>query len=117
MVSIGERLREERAKLDLNQADFAALAGITKKTQMLYESDERSPKADYLAAVAEKGVDVLYVLTGQRSTSETGLAPDEAALVDNYRHSSEADRQSLRSVGNAFAKSRLMGDDAEVGGN
>ncbi|WP_186764379.1 transcriptional regulator [Pistricoccus aurantiacus] len=89
----------------MNQADFAALAEVTKKTQMLYESDKRSPKADYLAAAATAGVDVLYVLTGQRSTSETGLAQDEAALLDNYRKTSPERRASLEEVGRAFASS------------
>lgn len=103
MVSLGERLREERGRLGLNQSDFAALAGVTKKTQMLYESDERSPKADYLAALGKANVDVLYVLTGQRSMSESSLNPEEAALIDNYRHSSPERRASLSEVGKAFA--------------
>lgn len=37
----------------------------------------------YLAKVAAVGVDVLYVLTGQRNTSE--LSSDEEVLVAGYR--------------------------------
>ena len=65
MVSIGERLREERQKLKMSQTAFAERGGVTKKTQMLYEGNERFPDAQYLASVAEAGVDVLYVLTGK----------------------------------------------------
>jgi phage repressor protein C with HTH and peptisase S24 domain len=67
MVSLGERLREERERLGMSQTQFGDLAQVTKKTQMLYEGDQRSPKADYLTAIASQGVDVQYVLTGNRS--------------------------------------------------
>ena len=69
MVSLGERLREERERLGLSQTLFGDIAQVTKKTQMLYEGDQRSPKADYLTAIAEQGIDVQYVLTGNRSVS------------------------------------------------
>lgn len=53
----------------MNQTQFGDLAAVTKKTQMLYESEQRSPKADYLTAIAQAGVDVQYLLTGNRSVS------------------------------------------------
>ena len=71
MVSLGERLREERERLGMSQTQFGDLAQVTKKTQMLYEGDQRSPKGDYLTAIASQGVDVQYVLTGNRSVPES----------------------------------------------
>lgn len=79
MVSIGERLREERQKLKMSQTAFAERGGVTKKTQMLYEGHERFPDAQYLASVAAAGVDVLYVLTGERVA-----APASAPAVTSY---------------------------------
>lgn len=67
MDSIGSRLREERDRLGLTQTEIGDAAGVTKNTQRLYETDQRSPKADYLAALDAAGVDVSYVLTGRRS--------------------------------------------------
>lgn len=67
MITLGDRLREERNKKGLTQADFAALAGVTKRSQSLYEGNERTPKADYLAALDAVGVDTHYVVTGKRS--------------------------------------------------
>ena len=64
---IGVRLKEERERLGLNQSDFAGVAGVTRKTLFGYETAERAPAGDALAAWAEIGVDVLYVLTGARS--------------------------------------------------
>ncbi|MCI0508631.1 MAG: hypothetical protein L0Y53_00990 [Chromohalobacter sp.] len=53
----------------MSQTQFGELAKITKKSQMLYESEQRSPKADYLTAIAKAGIDVQYVLTGERFAS------------------------------------------------
>lgn len=66
MVSFCERLRGERTRLGLNQTDFAALAGVTKKTQMLYEAGDRVPDAHYMAAIAQAGADLYFIITGQK---------------------------------------------------
>lgn len=105
-MSIGERLKEERVRLGLNQTDFAELAGVRKNAQSNYEKDERAPDARYLAAVAAAGVDVLYVVTGMRAETAAGLAPEEAALLDNYRHADDAGRASLDNVSRALATSK-----------
>lgn len=82
-LPIGERLREERERLGLNQADFAACGGATRKTQYNYEAGERAPDGGFLAAIAAAGADVQYILTGIRSSA--ALAPDEQALLAGYR--------------------------------
>jgi len=106
LLNIGERLREERARLGLNQGDFAAVAKVSKTTQFNYEKGERSPDAAYLEAVATAGVDVLYVLTGQRSSpSEASLAADESELLNHYRSIPDQDRAALRRFGSALAES------------
>lgn len=53
----------------MTQPDFGALAGIGKQSQINYESGKRSPDAEYLAAIANSGVDVLYILTGEHRSS------------------------------------------------
>ncbi|MDB0528211.1 helix-turn-helix transcriptional regulator [Ralstonia solanacearum] len=83
MESLGERLAEERKRKELNQTEFGALGGVTVKTQVLYEKSERVPDANYLTALADSGVDVLYVLTGKHSAAE--LAPDEEMVLMGYR--------------------------------
>jgi transcriptional regulator with XRE-family HTH domain len=66
-MSFGGRLAEERKRLGLKQAEFAALVGTDVPKQSLYENDRRELRADYLARLADAEVDVGYVLTGQRS--------------------------------------------------
>ena len=66
-MSFGSRLAEERKKLGLKQAAFAALVGTDVPRQSLYENDRRELRADYLARLAEADVDVIYILTARRS--------------------------------------------------
>ncbi|WP_334046567.1 helix-turn-helix transcriptional regulator [Burkholderia cepacia] len=82
-VDIGERLKEERGRLEMNQTQFAAIAGVGKTTQINYESGNRLPDAGYLASLAKIGLDVQYVVTGVRSS--VALTPDERELVERFR--------------------------------
>ena len=69
-MSFGTRLAEERKRLGLKQAEFADLVGTDVPKQSLYENDRRELRADYLARLASADVDIVYVLTGQRSEGE-----------------------------------------------
>lgn len=66
-MTIGKRLAEERKRLNLSQEELGLMGGVKKNAQFQYETDERSPKADYLSAIAQGGVDVTYILTGQHN--------------------------------------------------
>ena len=78
-----DRLKEERKRLGLNQDDFAALGGVKKGAQFNYENGSRAPDSDYLTAVAAAGVDVFYLLTGERAADS--LTVDESELLTGYR--------------------------------
>lgn len=81
MVSIGERLREERQRLGLSQTAFGDVGGVTKKTQMLYEGGERSPDATYFSGIAGVGADVQYIVTGQRRGDGIGESAVHQAIL------------------------------------
>jgi transcriptional regulator with XRE-family HTH domain len=68
MGSFGQRLREERERLGIKVTDFGTQAGVQKNAQINYEADRRSPDSNYLSAAAKQGVDIYYVLTGQRTS-------------------------------------------------
>nr|WP_183003589.1 helix-turn-helix transcriptional regulator [Achromobacter sp. UMC71] len=76
MNPIGDRLREERVRLGMNQDEFAEAGGVQRRAQGNYERGERAPDADYLARIAGRGADVLYIVTGARSLSDENLAAD-----------------------------------------
>tara|TARA_R110001583_G_scaffold195501_2_gene374407 strand:- start:12096 stop:12530 length:435 start_codon:yes stop_codon:yes gene_type:complete len=65
--AIGERIKEERTRLNLSVGEFASVAGVSDRSQRNYESGERLPDAEYLARAKEIDVDVEYLLTGERS--------------------------------------------------
>lgn len=64
----GKRLKEERERLGISQADFAKACGVGRTAQFNYESGKRSPDGNYLHAAGELGVDTGYLLFGDRST-------------------------------------------------
>jgi transcriptional regulator with XRE-family HTH domain len=88
------------------------LAGVQISAQTNYETGKRHPDAAYLSIIAAAGADVLYILTGERSGAASVLAPDEAALLDNYRHSPETGREAVRKTAFAFSQSHVMGKAA-----
>lgn len=103
----GERIKEERERLGFNQADFAAIAGATRKTLFNWESGTASPNTPALAAWAAVGLDVLYVVTGQRSKPlepAQELPRQEQEWLALYRNSSEEVRAALKAAGNELTK-------------
>ncbi|WP_443027061.1 helix-turn-helix domain-containing protein [Sphingomonas sp. LB3N6] len=93
-MSSGVRLREERKRLGLTQAELAERAGTDTQKQSLYETSKRKLVGDYLANLARLGIDTQYVLTGQRSGGEA-LTSEEGSIVHNARQLRDADRQAL----------------------
>lgn len=138
-ISIGERLREIRTEMQLSQTEFAEIAaragvpGATRQSQANYEKGRQMPSAAYLAAIAEAGADVLYVVTGHRTPAVTDqsylptsanmtksqnpvthsveaeplgeyrLNRREKALLENYRGSDEEGRRAMESTASALA--------------
>jgi transcriptional regulator with XRE-family HTH domain len=82
-MSFGARLKEERKRLGLKQAEFAALVGTDVPKQSLYENGHRTLRAGYLARIEPAGVDLLYVLTGRRSEG-VPLGDDAGAFLALY---------------------------------
>lgn len=65
-MNIGGRLKEERERLGLSQTALAQIGGVGKTTQIKYEKGSSSPDSAYLSAVSNGGLDIFYVLKGQR---------------------------------------------------
>ena len=105
MNTIGERLRNERERIGFNQSDFAEAGGVLKRAQIHYEKNERMPDAGYLSAIAAAGADVLYILTGSRSAPVAPvISREEAAFLDNYRHSPKDAQESMQTMCAALAQ-------------
>lgn len=81
--SIGSRLKSERERLGYNQSDFAALGGVSKRSQLDWEQGKAVPNSEFLASIANAGADVLYVLLGESAVA--AITPDEKELLLGYR--------------------------------
>ena len=115
MLNFFERLREIRKGMNLTQADFGALAGVTVTAQLNYEKGTRNPDTAYLERLAAHGVDVVYLLTGERiPRGAAALSEAEAALIARYRSGSPALRGYLQEVGQGPASG---GNTVTIGGD
>ncbi|OLU22539.1 transcriptional regulator [Pseudomonas sp. PA15(2017)] len=115
MSGIGDRLREERERLGMSQAVFGELGGVKANAQGNYEKGDRYPDAAYLAAVAERGVDVLYVVTGERRpTSADSISSAEVDLLEHYRQLPANDQTHTNRMVTAMAE---MAGRYEVNGD
>ena len=104
MSGIGSRLRQERERLGLSQKAFGMIGGVEANAQGKYENGDRAPKADYLSRVAERGVDVLYVLTGSPTpTLMDNLSQVEEKVLVSYRVLQKADQDAIRRLTTTLA--------------
>jgi transcriptional regulator with XRE-family HTH domain len=85
MSTLHNRLREERVRIGLPQYSLAALGGVKPNAQVKYENGNRLPRGDYLSAIALAGVDLLFIITGQRSIGISQLTGDERAFISAFR--------------------------------
>ncbi len=76
-MTVSARLREERARLQLSQADVGRIADVSKGAVVQWEKDTgATPNSEALSALSLHGFDVLYIVTGRR---ETRLSAEQEA--------------------------------------
>lgn len=100
--SVGDRLRDERVRLNLKQEDLAQVGGVNRNTQGSYERGARHPDTAYLTAVAGLGVDIAYVVTGQRYLGES-MSAFESQIIEQYRCITPFDQEAIRRFLQAMA--------------
>lgn len=81
-MDVGGRLKAECSKLQITQKAIAAACGVSPRAQQQFEAGTHIPGGAYLIAAAALGVDIQYVLTGQRALP---LRQDEIVLLAKYR--------------------------------
>ncbi|WP_244507342.1 XRE family transcriptional regulator [Paracoccus sanguinis] len=80
----GRRILAERERLGLSQPAFAERGGVSKGSQILYEKG-KAPTADYLAAIAQHGADVSFILTGKTPSDRlAALTADALHVADDF---------------------------------
>lgn len=98
-----------RRLMGLTQADFAALGGVSLGAQNRYEAGGTDPGATYFANLAEAGLDIMMLITGQRCGEL--LDSESAELVSIFSGMPPDMREGLltfaRSMGGYVAKHGL----------
>ncbi len=105
MPLLGDRLRAERERRGLSQQELADLCGVTMRSQRNYEKAERQPDAAYLAALAAAGMDMAYIVTGQRAS---GL-PMPGDVVREMSLPGQALRESGVALGQVVGELKAAG--------
>lgn len=82
-MQINDRLTIERDRLGHTQTVMAKLTGVAFRTYCDYEAGKSEPRASFFVLAASIGLDVPYVLLGERSQS--ALSVDEQMLIGAYR--------------------------------
>lgn len=77
-AAIGQRLRKVRDDLGLKQTEMASRVSVSPRTWQSWERAEYYPTAEALRFLAEQGVDVNWVLTGNM-TRPTQTSTQDAA--------------------------------------
>ena len=112
-MNLNERIKEERERLGYSQTAFAALAEASKHSQINWEKGVGTPTAAVLAAWAAHGLDVLYVVTGQRmggapmapvAEPTQQLSRRALAVAQNYEATSEEGKKIIEAAAFAAAK-------------
>lgn len=80
-LGFGLRLKEERKRLGLNQAEFAQIGGVGRLAQLQYESEATAPTTRYLSAVGAIGVDLVYLVANIRLEAD-GLGAEQRERVE-----------------------------------
>ncbi|KRP61288.1 helix-turn-helix domain-containing protein [Pseudomonas trivialis] len=83
MKEIGRRLKQERHRMGLTLQRLAEIGGVTVAEQRRYELSEAMPAADYLAALASHGLDVVYIVTGKKQAVVKMSWEEAQALLDS----------------------------------
>ena len=90
-MDLGERIKQERERLDFSQTAFAALAGASKHSQINWEKGTSVPNTDVLIAWKASGADIRFITEGIYAFQEIGsrLRSERTRLNKNVQGMAE----------------------------
>lgn len=109
---LGERLREERLRLNFKQEDLAEKAGTSKNSLAAYELGRTPINAMLLLILQDLGVDVAYVVTGRRTSG--GLSAADAQLFNMLGKLSLRERAAVFNLVSTLAGEAIGIDELQT---
>jgi transcriptional regulator with XRE-family HTH domain len=96
LAAIGDRLRLERLRLGKNIDEMAEITGAHRNSIANYEKAERQPNTAFLLILRDIGVDIAYVLTGERADSS--LSAEHTNLIDMFDQLSSREKNGIMAM-------------------
>ncbi len=90
---INERIKIERKRLGLSQAEFSDKCGASLRAQSNYESGKNVPDGNYFMKAHELGVDITYIITGV--PAKDSLTTEESNLLQEFRNLSDEQKKLM----------------------
>ena len=104
----GNRLKEERKKLKLTQAEIAEKCGVSGRMWGDYERGISQPKTELFFQFEKAGIDVQYVMHGRRDSSaqmpSEKLSKEEQELLALFRQANDLGRAVILSAARGAEK-------------
>lgn len=101
----GKRLKEERIKLGLNQAEAAEKCGFSREMWGKWERGENRPSSEKLFSFSKIGIDIDYVMHGETAAMPSGnLSKEEQELLALFRQASDNGKFVILSVAKGAEK-------------
>lgn len=95
------RLKSERIRLGLTQAEIASKCGVSREMWGKYERGVALAGSEVLFSLSAIGVDIGYLFSGERSGSD--LTKQEQVLLADYRESNEQGKEAIEKTASALA--------------
>lgn len=101
----GERLKEERKRLDIKtQDELAEILGVKKNSVVRYEKHNDPLTTDQLDKLEDHGFDIPYILWGKQEIIPNELSEEEKQLIEFYRCTRSEMRTALISLVKTYAE-------------
>ena len=96
--AFGSRIKEERLRLGLNQADLTTYTQTSVRSQSFWENGQRFPNLMVLHRWHKAGFDVSYLITGRRLNH--AMTTEEQRIVDVWQQADPEVRAVLSAIAN-----------------
>lgn len=106
----GNRLKRERERLGLSQADFAKACGVGKTAQYTYEKGDREPSLSYMEKAEELGADGYYLFTGVKLGEEWANARAYMRMISTIEMLLGLEEKRLENIALMLIEEEKKGD-------
>jgi transcriptional regulator with XRE-family HTH domain len=106
-IRISGRLREERKRLGLSQADLANALDISVRAYGGYEKAQVIAPLSVLVTLEDLGADTHYIVSGERSLSK--LSPEDDQLLSAFRSATAEAQSAILAAATALSGAGIVG--------